>query len=132
MSILFWNVRGINRTPRVKDLLSIISLKKPSMICLIETKIKELNSHRIMAHIPSDWHHLNNYSNDPGGRILIFWDTNSWNCTLVHSSAQYITIEAINQGGLSCMVTFIYAYNLSSQRKALWNDLQTFSTTNSK
>src|SRR4051812_19549403 len=109
MSILFWNVRGINKGPRLKDYLSITASNNPSMVCLVETKIKEINSHRILAYIPSDWHSLSNYSSDPRGGIWVFWDTKYWNCSMVHASAQYITIKAINQGGLCCLVTFIYA-----------------------
>src|SRR3954470_6447574 len=98
MSILFWNVRGINKTPRVKDYLAISALKKPSMVCFVETKVKETNSHRLLTFIPRDWHSLNNYNSDPGGRIWLFWDANTWNCSMVQSSAQFITISAINQG----------------------------------
>src|SRR5438270_13005937 len=127
MSILFWNVRGINKYPRVNDFLTIKGIHRPSIVCLVETKVKEENSSRLLNYFPSDWNSINNYTCDPHGRIWIFLDTKSWNCSMEQSSAQHITLSAINKGGLCCTATFIYAFNLSSQRKRLWNDLLTFS-----
>src|SRR2546430_5353129 len=116
MSMLFWNVRGINKSPRLRDYLSLTATHKPSVVCIVETKVKEAHSSRISDYIPSDWNFLNNYSSDNSGRIWILWDTKAWNCTHVDSSAQYITISALNIGGFSCYITCIYAFNFASFR----------------
>src|SRR3954469_731835 len=102
MTILFWNVRGLNRGPRIRDYIHLSSTYKPSIVGLVETKIKEINSSRILCHIPNDWESLNNYSSDPHGRIWIIWDARVWSCNMIQGSSQHITISAINQGGFRC------------------------------
>src|SRR4051812_1021331 len=98
MSILFWNVRGINNSSRLRDYLSLVAAHRPSLICLVETKIKEHHSSRITDCIPSGWKSLNNYSADPSGRIWFLWDTKAWDCSSVEISGQHLTVTALNMG----------------------------------
>src|SRR4051812_41396211 len=123
MSIILWNVRGLNHSSRISDFKLLLHSQQASIICLVETKIKELNSNRILDSLPADWFSLNNYAHDSSRRIWIFWHFHTWSCSLVHSSDQFITISAINKGGFTCMISFVYAHNLQSQRKHLWHDL---------
>src|SRR4051812_33330813 len=99
MSIILWNVRGLNQTSRLSDFKSLIYSHQPSLICLVETKIKAQNSDRIISCLPSDWSYLNNYDHDTHGRIWIVWHFHTWSCTLVSSSDQFITLRATNKGG---------------------------------
>lgn len=132
MTIFFLNVRGLNQGIRMRDYMHLFSTHKPSIVGLVETKIKEINSSRLLHFIPAGWQSMNNYSSDPHGRIWILWDSNVWSCSMVQASSQHITISAINQGGLCFLITFIYAFNLASERQILWSQLQKFSTTHSQ
>ena len=47
MTILLWNVRGLNLKERRRDVIDHITKLEPSMVGLVETKVKEHKSYRI-------------------------------------------------------------------------------------
>src|SRR4051812_36228281 len=117
MSVILWNVRGLNHCSRISDFKVLLHSYQPSLIFLVETKIKEHNSNRILSCLPAEWSSLNNYDHDSHGRIWIFWHFHTWNCSLVSSSDQFITLRATNKGGFDCFISFIYAQNFQTLRK---------------
>jgi len=123
MSIYIWNTRGINTTERRQDLKDQLLRLRPSFVGLVETKVKEHKSFRITRCLPHDWSFVNNYSHSPKGRIWIAWDRYIWDCKVIASSAQQITMECINKGGLQLGFTVVYEANFKSQRASLWNEL---------
>lgn len=127
MAIFIWNTRGINTKERRQDLKDQLYRLKPSFVGLVETKVKEHNSFRITRSLPQDWSFVNNYSYSPRGRIWIAWDTSLWDCKVINSSAQQITMNCSNKGGLHLGITVVYGANFKSQRLNLWNELSTIS-----
>ena len=127
MSIILWNVRGLNHS-RISDVKFLLQSHQPSIVCLIETKVKTHNSHRITNFLPADWSSINNYDHDSHGRIWVLWNFNTWSCSLISSSDQYIIVRAPNKGGFDCIISFIYAHNFQNLRRQLWHDLLYFST----
>jgi len=61
MSILVWNVRGLNLKER-RDVIGHTYKYSPPIVGLLETKVKENKSFRILKCLPYGWSHLNNYS----------------------------------------------------------------------
>src|SRR3954468_22965804 len=102
MSVLLWNVRGINLSTRQSDFRKILYSINPSIVCLVETKVKRQNSQRIEDIILLDWLYANNYDSNPTGRIWVMWNALSWTCTIQQSTNQVITLDAVNKGGFHC------------------------------
>ncbi|XP_020249670.1 uncharacterized protein LOC109827119 [Asparagus officinalis] len=59
--MLIWNVRGMNKASRRRDIKRHIHSLKPSVVGLLETKVKSSKSHRITKCIPPLWSYCNNY-----------------------------------------------------------------------
>jgi len=93
------------------------------MVGLEETKVREHRAHRVLKCLPHGWGYCSNYNNSPRGRIWICWNLNSWQCVVLHSSSQQITLKASNAGGLQLFLPVVYGSNLSSERTLLWQDL---------
>ena len=90
---------------------------------MVETKVKENKAFRIRRCLPNNWQSANNYSFSQKGRIWIAWDPNFWTCQVISSSAQQITVDCLNKGGLQVHFTVVYAANYHSQRVSLWKEL---------
>jgi len=55
MTILVWNVRGMNKKKRGQDVRDYINKLKPYIIGLIETKVKFSKARRVLNCIPQGW-----------------------------------------------------------------------------
>ena len=60
----------------------------PSIIGLVETKLKACKTYRFTSILPSDWRHVHDCDLPEKGRIWIGWDTTIWNCHVLSSSLQ--------------------------------------------
>jgi len=123
MSVLVWNVRGLNKKVRRNDLKDQLHKWSPSLVGLVETKVKENNSVRVTNCFPNNWQYMNNYTFSPRGRIWIVWDPACWTCQVISSSEQQITITCQNRGGFQTHFSVIYGANYHSQRLNLWKKL---------
>ncbi|RVX19375.1 putative ribonuclease H protein [Vitis vinifera] len=75
IKILSWNVRGANDSEKRKIIKSIIKSNKVDVVCLQETKIKDMSTGIVRSlgvgrHI--DWRAIN--SKGAAGGVLVFWD----------------------------------------------------------
>ena len=61
MSILTWNVRGLNKKERRHDIIHHISKYQPSLVALVETKVRECKSSRVVKCLPKGWSHCNSH-----------------------------------------------------------------------
>ncbi|RVW17519.1 hypothetical protein CK203_083532, partial [Vitis vinifera] len=75
IKILSWNVRGANDSDKRKIIKSVIKSNKVDVVCLQETKIKDMSTGIVRSlgvgrHI--DWRAIN--SRGAVGGVLVFWD----------------------------------------------------------
>ena len=118
MSILVWNVRGLNKLER-RDLKDHLTKVIPSMITLVETKVKTQKNYRIVNSILETgmWQiFMNSLVLVEDGFVGI------QRCGIV-MLLQQITLEASNIGGFKMFFTAVYGSNWHSRRVELWNDL---------
>jgi exonuclease III len=71
MNFLIWNVRGLNHPSNQKEVVSMIERHTISLICLIESRVKENKADKVRACIVPDWDYVFNYDKHFLGRIWI-------------------------------------------------------------
>ncbi|CAH2060492.1 unnamed protein product, partial [Thlaspi arvense] len=103
------SVRGLNNQSRQAVLKKWISVNKPFLGGILETHVKEDLDKDILASICPGWRYDSNYSCSDNRRILII---------TYKKSDQFV--PATNS---SFNVAFIYAQNLESQKRRLWEDI---------
>ena len=64
-----WNIRGLNDPLKQKELKSFVRVHSLSVVCLLETRIRESNKDRIFTSIFPGWNLLHNYDHALLGRI---------------------------------------------------------------
>ena len=76
LRIMSWNDRGANDGARRKVLKAFIKMQRADVVCLQETKLKEVSNRMIRSLGVGrflDW--MNIKAEGASGGILIFWDT---------------------------------------------------------
>ena len=74
MSILVWNVRGLNDKGRRKDVKDHIAKYNPSIVAFVETKVALHNITRLSNCVYQGWQSCNNFDLCDTGRIWAAWD----------------------------------------------------------
>lgn len=74
MKIVMWNVRGMNKKERQREVRDLIKKEKPDLVGLVETKIRENKSAIAANSIWGGIESLINYDSNPRGIILVMWD----------------------------------------------------------
>ena len=92
-------------------------------MCLLETKVKEINAQRIQNAIDPGWNFVHNYQSHRLGRIWLCWDSDLIQVKYTWQSEQLLHVKILMQAG-EFMTTFIYALNDGMDRRQLWRDLE--------
>jgi exonuclease III len=87
MTMLVWNVRGLNHPSKQKEVQRLVRAKRFGLVCLIETKVKEDNAASISSFIFSDWDFCYNYDKHYLGRIWVCWNRDDFQVSVVTKSA---------------------------------------------
>lgn len=120
--IVTWNVMGMNKEARHREIYSSLLDFKVPIITLLETRIKETNADRIRNKLGS-WKIEDNYKDHSIGRISILWKTTEKSLQLIHTSGQHMHMEVYDLAdNLQVLITVVYAYNQLDRRRTLWQD----------
>ena len=124
MNLATWNVRGLNKRPHQNEVVNFISSNSLSLICCVETKVKENNFLAISKRINRNWSWVHNYDCHHNGRIWVGWDKNIWKLAVHSKTAQQITCSlTFLEKDIQFFSTFVYALNKPHQREPLWHNL---------
>lgn len=121
MKIIAWDVRGLNKSLKQKEVVDRISRLKPSLVCLLKTRVKQKNMSNILNKWFKNWHYCENYVHAYNGRIWLLW-RDSGKIDLIAKSDQSITVNVQSDLG-RFLFSGIYGLNTGVERKLLWAHL---------
>lgn len=93
MKLITWNVRGLNKLYKQKEMNEFLTVNKVSIIAIIEHRVTEQASKKIVDRIAPLWKWSNNYNTGKRGRIWILWNPNIVSFQLETVHTQYIYME---------------------------------------
>lgn len=73
--LLLWNVRGLNDPRKQKKLKLALQKHHLTIICLLETHVKQSNCPSIVEYLLPGWSFIANYDSVVLGRIWICFDS---------------------------------------------------------
>ncbi|XP_058751689.1 uncharacterized protein LOC131624791 [Vicia villosa] len=120
--IVSWNVRGLNKKSRCKEVAAHLKKLHASCCILIETRVKEHNANKIRHWLGTNWSFADNYSCHPNGRLWLGWDKDYWEVNITHKSEQHMHCEMKTEQS-HMYVTLVYAHNQLEKCKKLWKDI---------
>ncbi|KAK1308708.1 hypothetical protein QJS10_CPA09g01039 [Acorus calamus] len=116
------NVRGLNSREKQHDIKNFLNNILSPIVCLVETKVDQLNADRISENILPHYSLLIPLH---GGRIWILWQPALIKVELLASSSQFMHCKVTPMTGQQrYFLSAIYASNLASERLSLWQDLR--------
>ncbi|XP_070023440.1 uncharacterized protein LOC142179626 [Nicotiana tabacum] len=125
MNIIVWNVRGMNKVYKQKELKKFIRENKVVLIADLENRVKETKAEGIIKKIFNNWRWTANYSQAPGGRIWIAWDQTRVDFKGYEMHQQYIIGEVTErQNGNKFRFGVVYDKHTIQDRKILWEDMK--------
>ena len=128
MKWFFWNVRGMNKRYKQKEIKLLLQNNKVTLAGLIETRVKENNVKTILKGIAPGWRVLHIYTDSPNGRIWIVWDDNWYDIKMINSSAQLMHCQVIERSkDYQFILIVVYGFNTIEQRKSLWQEMNIMS-----
>ncbi|XP_074299186.1 uncharacterized protein LOC141630235 [Silene latifolia] len=94
---------------------------------LLETKVKPLSLNSVRKSVCDGWSVSTNSSYHPGGRVWVLWNPSLFYVHFVHYSAQSVHMLVTEiSSNFKFFCTMVYAYNDTTDRKSLWQDLCSF------
>lgn len=110
--IVSWNIRGLNKIGKLKEISSRLLQLQPNIGILIETRVKVNQASKVRVNMNLNCKWLDNDNNHPNGRLWIFWDDTKMDLKLVGTSSQHLhcSVHSVT-GDFLFWLTAIYAHN---------------------
>lgn len=121
-----WNIRGLCKTSRQKELREFIKEEEISMCRVLETHIRKDKVESIASIVFGNWEWCANAMNcDRGCRILTGWDRDVINVMIITQSDQsmlYVCETVDGKRKFYCSIA--YAETKGRERRRLWDELK--------
>lgn len=110
--IVTWNVRGMNRSGKLREINSRLLKLHPEIVIFLETRVKCVKDNKARDKVMLGGRFLNNYCNHSNGRIWMELDDKKVDIKHIRSTNQMIHygVYDLNGNFKTCMTT-IYAPN---------------------
>lgn len=120
MNIACWNVRGLNKPLRQREVVCFLRSNNVALVGLLETRVKQNKAGNARKLFGPTWQFVNNYSSAINGRIWVGWDASRVSFQPLSDTDQvlhgYFTDHA---DSFHVFVSFIYGANDGDGRVAL-------------
>ncbi|XP_058739151.1 uncharacterized protein LOC131611041 [Vicia villosa] len=122
--IVSWNIRGLNKVGKIKEIKTRLLNLHPIISILVETRVKKCKANKIRESLGVPGCYVDNYQDHPNGRIWIVWDDSKVNLRVCNSSSQHIHCGVYKLNGeFLFWLTGIYAHNQLELRRKLWKEI---------
>lgn len=84
--IVSWNIRGLNKLAKLREISSRLYSLQTDIAILIETHVKKANADVCRKRLGNKWKFIDNYDHHANGRIWLMWDDNRCHIKKIKSS----------------------------------------------
>lgn len=129
MTILVWNVRGLNRPSMQMEVKQKIQSVQASLVALLETRIKPASFYCIKNFLlRNGWLETTNVDTCSSSWIWLLWNPRSVHLQVLHMEPQNIHC-AVQFSNFQFYFSACYGHNNYIQRRELWQSLVLKATT---
>lgn len=124
----FWNLRGLNKAFKQRELGFLLRTNKINFAGLIEPRIKKEKATGSLKQFAKGWEMAHNYDHSPRGRIWINWKAHEVDIQIIECHEQLIHCKiTFRDNNFESFVTIVYGKNTIAERKHLWSTLHVIS-----
>ncbi|XP_022027000.1 uncharacterized protein LOC110928098 [Helianthus annuus] len=120
-----WNIRGLNRPLKQREVRLLVSENKLSVCALLESHVDISKLAKVCNNVFRSWNWTSNGSLcDRGTRIILGWNADVVDIMILAQSDQVIHAQVVSKiDNSSVFVSFVYAKNKYQERRSLWENL---------
>lgn len=125
MIIQSWNIQGLHKSLKQKEVQRMASDLKVDVLCLLETKLDERKAGFFSNNFFAGWNIHTNCGASLGGRIILLWNSSTTVLDVILTEAQVIhcTVRCkISNSLFYC--SFIYGFWKVATRRPLWDSFR--------
>nr|GFA24024.1 hypothetical protein [Tanacetum cinerariifolium] len=124
-SIASWNIRGLNFSPKQKQVRQVVYENKLSVCAILESHAHESKLEKLCSYVFNHWEWISNGSIcSKGTRIIVGWNRNDVDVSVITHDDQVIHTRIwIKTNKKEVFFSFVYAHNHYIHRRALWQNL---------
>lgn len=126
MNIGAWNIRGLNKKNKQKEVIEVIKGNKLGICAVLETHVKDWNLSSISSIVFGNWKWVSNSSEYCSGvRIIVGWDSNLFDVMMLSKSDQVMHFfMRFLENNCEFFISFVYAASKYIDRRVLWKNLE--------
>ncbi|XP_070039255.1 uncharacterized protein [Nicotiana tomentosiformis] len=125
MILSSWNIIGLNKPFKQKELINFLLKNKVDMIGCLETKVKANNVKKVIRRLGNEWKFYTDYSQAPNGRICVGWKQRDVTVIILEFTTQLVHCQVEDRSSqFKCKISFVYGFNTIAARKTLWDTLR--------
>ncbi|XP_074300965.1 uncharacterized protein LOC141632305 [Silene latifolia] len=124
MILSSWNIRGLNKLVKQIEVNKFLTQNKLDIIGILETRVKENKSQRILRNKFRGYSSFCNYSKHYNGRIWLVWNPSTTRVTVLQVHAQVLHCHVHHLAtGRAFHLSVVYGSNCPVKRVSLWDSL---------
>ncbi|XP_031124183.1 uncharacterized protein LOC116026896 [Ipomoea triloba] len=123
MSTLSWNCRGLGNPRTVREVVDLVSRKKPEFVFLMETKAARIHAERLRVRLGFEGLFYVDSVGRSGGLALLWRKNNT--TRLLSFSRNHVDIEVSVAGLGAWRMTGFYGFSERGRRSGSWDLLRT-------
>ncbi|XP_074573473.1 uncharacterized protein LOC141829894 [Curcuma longa] len=125
MTIGAWNIRGLNKGLKQKEVVDLILRERLSAFCILETKLTTEYYHSLKTSRFQMWSSEHRVGDSGISRMLLLWDSRVIMLEIQDWTEQYIhTLIKHQVTGTSYAVTFVYGQLTITSQRRMWDGLR--------
>lgn len=128
MMLCSWNVRGLNKPHKIREVGRFLAKNDIVIVGLFETKVKNKNICEVQRILGNHWSWVVNNDQASIGRIWVGWKRGEVNVTVTGVTAQVVHCELDSPLVPSFSVSFVYGKNVPADRRPMWQQLMAYKT----
>lgn len=126
MALIAWNIRGMNKDSKIREIKLLLVANRIEIFSLIETIIKSSMQIEVKEKMGNKWRIITNSSEmaiEHGDSIWLGWDPLISMGDISSITQQHVHGSYLNLGGVRIHVTVVYGKNKKEEWEELWREL---------
>ncbi|KAI3827752.1 hypothetical protein L1987_01835 [Smallanthus sonchifolius] len=124
-SIASWNVRGLNRPLKQREVQQIVSEHHLNVCAILESHVQVSNLSKVCCGVFKKWDWTSNGGIcNRGTRIIVGWNNEMVDLMVLAQTEQVMHVQLVSKiDSKTLFCSFVYAKNTYQERRDLWKDL---------
>nr|GEV04253.1 hypothetical protein [Tanacetum cinerariifolium] len=125
VSVASWNIRGLNRSPKQKEVRQVVNENNVSVCAILESHVNVVAVYATCKKVCRSWKWTSNGSLcSKGSRIILCWNDDLVNIIIMAQTNQVMHVQVNTRAdNKTLFCSFVYADNYYMDRRALWSNL---------